>query len=67
MALVSALYRLAPSNGYSSPVEDQKRIERAIARLVRQYGGTEVRRRIRESSGPDDLKARLILLALTAD
>lgn len=66
MGLVSALYRMAPSEAQPSPQELDQRLERVLTRLISIYGGDEVRGRIRESNlATDSLKARLVLLALT--
>lgn len=70
MSLVSSIYRMAPNEPASvstTPWEDQHRLQVWIERLVRQFGGAEVRKRIRESSGDPVLKARLLLLAFTGE
>lgn len=61
-SLVSSLYRQAPSEGYGDPILSRKRIQKAVDRLSGLLGAKEVRRRIRESSGNADVKARLILM-----
>jgi hypothetical protein len=47
MALVSALYRLAPSEGAISKEEAARRLKLILHRLVTQHGAEEVRRRVR--------------------
>ena len=66
--LVSSLYGRAPSEGDVSREEAAKRLQRSINRLIAEYGGKEVRRRIRAYASEDEsAKARLVLLALTED
>jgi hypothetical protein len=58
---------MAPSESYPDPWTAQKRVERWIQRLIKEHGGREVRRRIRESDADPGMKARLMLLAFTED
>lgn len=63
---MSSLYRQTPSETQPTDAQVQLRIDRRLQRLVATYGGTEVRRCIRESAGENHVKAMLVLRALTA-
>jgi hypothetical protein len=47
MALVSSVYRLAPSDGYLSNEEERRRLKVRINRLITEYGRENVLQRIR--------------------
>ena len=65
MALTSAIYRMAPSEGYVSPDEAERRLKAKVRRLVDQYGQDEVLRRIRTWPTTKENEARKAWLVLT--
>ena len=71
MALISALYRMAPSDSYISSDEAERRLKVKVRRLVEQYGETEVLRRIRAwpAAGREveERKAWLVLTVYAAE
>ena len=71
MALVSALYRMAPSDSYISSDEAELRLKAKLRRLVEQYGQAEVLRRIRAwpTAGREveERKASLVLTVYAAE
>ena len=65
MSLTSAIYRMAPSEGYVSKDEGERRLKAKIRRLVAEHGQERVLERIRRwpcgSKGDELLKAWLVL------
>lgn len=47
MALVSSIYRLAPSDGYLSSEEERRRLKIRLHRLIAEFGREHVLQRIR--------------------
>ena len=68
MPLVSGLYRLAPSAAYAvGSDERERRLRRAVRRLLGEFGLVEVVRRVRAHDGEDAMKAWIVLTAYAED
>ena len=68
MPLVSSLYGLAPSTPYVIGEEERdRRLRRAMRRLLGEFGLDEVVRRIRLHDGGETMKAWLVLTAYAED
>ena len=65
MALVSSVYGLAPSEGYVSKDEAERRLKAKVRRLVEAHGQEEVLRRIRSWPVAKDDEAMKAWLVLT--
>ena len=67
MGLVSALYRMVPSEGPASKAESDRRVAYKLRRLVATHGEAEVIRRLRGATVPKEyeaMRSRLILQAI---
>ena len=71
MALISALYAMAPSDQYISREEAELRLKAKVRRLVEQHWQAEVLRRIRGWPAParevEERKAWLVLTVYAAE